>query len=268
MICVQHLTKTYDDWVRGAVYALQGVSFSAFSCEIFGLLGPNGAGKTTLLRILGTLLRPTSGTATVNGYDVVRQSALVRHQIGFVSANTAVYDRMTAWETVEFFGRLYGMSSDELRERMEDIFERLGMQEMRDVLGSKMSTGMKQKVSIARALVHDPPVLVFDEATSGLDVVAARALLSTVRQLREHGKCVIFSTHVMREAEKLCDRIAILYRGQLLLEGLLKNVMDEYGEPDLEELFFRLVTHQQDQGGSVPRHGQSAPRAAVSPEGA
>jgi sodium transport system ATP-binding protein len=169
------------------------------------------------------------------------QASHVRHQIGFVSTNTAVYDRMTAWEMVEYFGRLYGLKEEPLRERMEAIFERLQMNEIRDLLGAKMSTGMKQKVSIARAIVHDPPVLIFDEATSGLDVLVARALLKTVAELRDHGKCVIFSTHIMREAEKLCDRIAIMHRGHLLAEGTLGELCDQHEQNDLEELFFRLI---------------------------
>ncbi len=223
MIHVRHLTKHYADFKRGTIHALDDVSFDALPGQIYGLLGPNGAGKTTVLRILSTVLRPSRGTATVNGYDVVTQASLVRRQIGFMSANTAVYDRMTAWEMVEYFGRLYGMAAEPLRERMEDLFTRLQMNEIRDVLGAKMSTGMKQKVSIARAIVHDPPVLIFDEATSGLDVLVARALLKTVAELRDHGKCVVFSTHIMREAEKLCDRIAIMHRGHILAEGTLER---------------------------------------------
>jgi sodium transport system ATP-binding protein len=125
---------------------------------------------------------------------------------------------------------------------MEELFTRLKMNDIRDVLGAKMSTGMKQKVSIARAIVHDPPVLVFDEATSGLDVLVARALLQTVAELRDHGKCVVFSTHIMREAEKLCDRIAIMHRGHILSEGTLAELRDRYGDEDLEEIFFRLIS--------------------------
>jgi sodium transport system ATP-binding protein len=244
VIYARDLTKSYADLRRGQFVALDRVSFDALPGKIFGLLGPNGAGKTTALRILSTVLRPTAGTATVNGYDVVTQPALVRRQIGFVSANTAVYDRMSAWEMVEYFGRLYGMSDEHLRERMEDLFARLKMNDIRDLLGAKMSTGMKQKVSIARAIVHDPPVVIFDEATVGLDVLVARALLETVAQLRDHGKCVVFSTHIMREAEKLCDRIAIIHRGSILAEGTLGELGDRYGEHDLEELFFRLITEK------------------------
>jgi sodium transport system ATP-binding protein len=242
MIHVRHLSKYYADLKRGKIFALSGVSFDALPGQIYGLLGPNGAGKTTLLRILSTVLTPSGGSASINGHDVVTQPSLVRHQIGFVSANTAVYDRMTAWEMVEYFGRLYGLEDEALRQRMNELFERLKMNDFRDVLGAKLSTGMRQKVSIARAIVHDPPVLIFDEATVGLDVLVARALLKTVAELREHGKCIVFSTHIMREAEKLCDRISIMHRGHILAEGTLGELRDRHDEQDLEELFFRLIS--------------------------
>jgi sodium transport system ATP-binding protein len=241
MIQARQLTKTYTDLRRGRFVALDRVSFYAAPGEIFGLLGPNGAGKTTALRILSTVLRPSSGAARVNGYDVVTQPGEVRHQIGFVSANTGVYDRMTAWEMVEYFGRLYGLSEDRLRLRMEEIFSRLKMNDIRDLLGSKMSTGMKQKVSIARAIVHDPPVLIFDEPTTGLDVLVSRALLQTIDELRDGGKCIVFSTHIMREAERLCDRVAIMHRGRILAEGTLETLRQQHEEHDLEELFFQLI---------------------------
>ncbi len=245
MIEASSLTKVYADLRRGPFVALDRLSFSAQSGEVFGLLGPNGAGKTTALRILSTVLVPTSGTATVSGFDCVTQPDMVRHHIGFMSANTAVYDRMTAWEMVEFFGRLYGMEKDQLRERMEQLFDRLQMQKIRDLLGAKMSTGMKQKVSIARAIVHDPPVLIFDEATSGLDVLVARALLDTVAELRDQGKCIVFSTHIMREAERLCDRVAIMHEGRILAEGTIEQLRHDHSQPDLEELFFELIRRQE-----------------------
>jgi sodium transport system ATP-binding protein len=247
MINVRELTKSYHDLRRGQFFALTGISFDAKPGQIFGRLGPNGAGKSTALRILSTVLRPTSGTATINGYDVLTQPSLVRRQIGFVSTNTAMYDRMTAWEMVEYFGRLYDLDDDLLHRRMESIFHRLQMNNIRDVLGSKMSTGMKQKVSIARAIVHDPPVLVFDEATVGLDVLVARALLKTVAELREQGKCIVFSTHIMREAERLCDSIAIMHRGSILAEGSLGELLELHGERDLEELFFGLISKYDEQ---------------------
>ncbi len=253
MIHAQQLTKCYADLRRGQFVALDGVSFDAQPGQIYGLLGPNGAGKTTALRILSTMLRPTSGTATVDGFDVVTQPAQVRRQIGFMSANTGVYDRMSAWEMVEYFGRLHGLAPEPLRGRMESLFARLQMNDIRDLLGSKMSTGMKQKVSIARAIVHDPPVLIFDEATSGLDVLVARALLKTVAELREQGKCVIFSTHIMREAEKLCDRIAIIHRGSILAEGTLEELCEAHQERDLEELFFQLISRFDETAAAVAR---------------
>jgi sodium transport system ATP-binding protein len=241
MIRVTRLTKAYDDLRRGRFEAVRGVDFECRPGEIFGLLGPNGAGKTTILRILATILKPTGGTAEIDGCDVEREADIVRRKIGFVSANTSLYERMSAWETVEHFGRLHGFSRSELRDRMERLFDRLRMTEFRDTQGGKLSTGMRQKVLIARALVHDPPVLIFDEPTSGLDVLVARALLRTILELRDQGKCILFSTHIMREAEKLCDRIAIMDHGRILTRGTLAELRQRHGENDLEELFFRLL---------------------------
>jgi sodium transport system ATP-binding protein len=260
MINVHGLTKHYTDLHRGQIVALEAVSFHTRAGQIYGLLGPNGAGKTTALRILSTVLLPTAGSATINGFDIITQPAEVRRQIGFMSASTAVYDRMSGWEMVEYFGRLYGLGENQLHDRMAQLFERLKMNDTRDVLGAKMSTGMKQKVSVARALVHDPPVLIFDEATSGLDVLVARALLNTVAELRDHGKCVIYSTHIMREAEKLCDRVAIVHRGHLLAEGTLEELRDLHHEQDLEELFFQLITHH-DETHPQPSHARPAAAA-------
>jgi len=242
MIHVDGLTKHYADLRRGRFVALDGISFGAKPGQIFGLLGPNGAGKTTTLRILSTMLKPTAGSARVNGYDVLTQPSQVRRQIGYMSANTAIYDRMTSWELVEYFGRLNGSEPEPLRERMEDIFRRLKMNDIRDLLGAKMSTGMKQKVSIARAIVHDPPVLIFDVAPAGRAVWGARALLETVAERRDHGKGIIFSTHIMREAERLCDHLAIVHKGVILAEGTLDELRQRYEEHDLEELFFQLIS--------------------------
>src|SRR5438477_4278184 len=228
MIHVEHLTKSFRDLRRGTVLAVAGVSFEAKPGEVFGLLGPNGAGKTTTLRMLCTVLKPTSGIATIAGYDVATQPGKVRENIGFLSANTAVYDRMSAWELVEYFGRLHGLGRERLRPRMEQVFADLQMNDFRDVLGAKMSTGMRQKVSIARAIVHDPPVLIFDEPTLGLDVLVARAVLQNVARLRDLGKCVLYSTHIMREVEKLCDRVAIVGRGRILTCGTLDELRGQY----------------------------------------
>ncbi len=241
MVEAHELTKAYPDLQTGQFVALDRVSFQVGPGEIFGLLGPNGAGKTTALRILSTVLRPTSGFARVNGFDVVTHPYEVRHSIGFVSSNTAIYERMTAWEMVEYFGKLYGLEASRLAARMELVFEQLNMNDIRDIAGARMSTGMKQKVSIARAIVHDPPVLVFDEASLGLDVLVARALLEIISKLRDTGKCIIFSTHIMREVERLCDRVGILYRGRMLASGTLDELAEQYQERDFEEMFFKML---------------------------
>jgi sodium transport system ATP-binding protein len=242
MIVVENLEKSFRDLRRGVVRAVDGVSFEARPGEIFGLLGPNGAGKTTTMRILCTVLKPTGGRATVAGFDVASQAAEVRRHIGFMSATTAIYDRMSAWELVGYFGRLYGMTEEKLRERLETIFTTLQMNDFRDMLGAKMSTGMRQKVSIARAIVHDPPVLIFDEPTAGLDVLVARAVMQNIEQLRALGKCVVFSTHIMREVERLCDRVAIISKGKVQACGTLAELRDRFGQNDVEELFFSLVS--------------------------
>jgi sodium transport system ATP-binding protein len=242
MIEVSNLRKSFRDLRRGLVHAVDGVSFEARPGEVFGLLGPNGAGKTTTMRILCTVLQPSGGTARISGYDVATQPNLVRQHIGFLSANTAIYDRMSAWELVDYFGRLYGMNEEHLQQRMEEVFTSLQMNEFRDTLGARMSTGMRQKVSIARAIIHDPPVLIFDEPTNGLDVLVARSVLDNIKRLRDLGKCVLFSTHILREVERLCDRVAIVSRGRVQASGTVAELRERYGQQDLEELFFQLVS--------------------------
>ncbi len=241
LVQVQNLCKSYPDATQGEFVALDNVSFVAKAGEVFGLLGPNGAGKTTALRILATILQPTSGSVRVFNFDVTQQADYVRHSIGFVSNNTAIYDRMSAWELVEYFGRLYALPDDHLYPRMEKIFRKLQMEDFKECPGAKMSTGMKQKTSIARALIHDPPVLIFDEASLGLDVMVARALQSIVMDLRDQGKCIIYSTHIMREVERLCDRVAIIYKGKVVDSGTLEDLAERHQQNDFEELFFQLL---------------------------
>jgi sodium transport system ATP-binding protein len=243
-IVVEQLTKQFADLRTGPFTALDHVSFEVKPGEVFGLLGPNGAGKTTCLRILSTVLKPTSGRAVVAGYDVAKKPQEVRARMGFLSNNTGIYDRMTSWELVEHFGRLYGIPEDYLQERIAVLFERLKMTSIRDMLGSKMSTGMKQKVSIARAMIHDPPVLIFDEPTSGLDVLVARNVIDEVEALRDQEKCIIYSTHIMSEVEKLCHRIAIIYRGKILAAGSVKELAEQNDQPSLDELFFKLINQE------------------------
>jgi sodium transport system ATP-binding protein len=237
MIEVEGLTKSFD----GVTTAVDDVTFTVKPGEVFGLLGPNGAGKTTTLRILCTVLKPTAGYATVAGHDIATQAGNVRRSVGFLSANTGVYDRMSAWEMVEYYGKLYGLRGAALKDRLDELFTTLQMNDFRDVNGGKLSTGMKQKVSIARALIHDPPVLIFDEPTNGLDVIVQRAVLKNISALRGRGKTILFSTHIMSEVEKLCDRVAIMARGRIVATGTREELRMQYGQPDLEELFFQLV---------------------------
>lgn len=241
MIEVRELSKWFPAAGEPKI-AVDGIQFTVRPGEVFGLLGPNGAGKTTTLRMLCTVLKPSAGTASVAGFDVATQASEVRRHVGFLSANTGVYDRMTAWEMVRYYGRLNEIPPDLLQERLNDLFTMLQMNDFRDVPGGKMSTGMKQKVSIARALVNDPPVLIFDEPTAGLDVLVQRAVLDNIRQLRGQGKTIVFSTHIMREVEKLCDRVAVMRRGKIVACGTLNDLREMYKQDDLEELFFTLVS--------------------------
>jgi sodium transport system ATP-binding protein len=241
VIEADNLSKEFRDKTRGSIRAVDGVSFRCEPGRVYGLLGANGAGKTTTLRMLATILTPTGGTARVAGCDIRQEPAKVRSRIGFLSTATALYGRLTAREMIEYFGRLYGLGEDALARRIQVIFERLDMAEFADRRCDKLSTGMKQKVSIARTLVHDPPVMIFDEPTLGLDVMAARAITHFIRECREMGKTVIFSTHVMSEAAKLCDTIGIIHGGRLIAEGTLGELRERHQEDDLEEIFVRVV---------------------------
>ncbi len=236
MIEARHLIKRFRDKKRGTVSAVNGVSFCCRPGEIYGLLGANGAGKTTTLRMLATILGPTEGTAVVAGFDVKKEPQKVRSCVGFLSTATALYGRLSALEMVEYFGRLHGLEEAVLHNRIDAIFERLEMNDFRDRRCDKLSTGMKQK-----ALVHDPSVMIFDEPTVGLDVMAARTIVGFIRECRDHGKTVIFSTHVMSEVEKLCDQIGIIHDGKLMAEGTLAELRARFGLEDLEDIFVKVV---------------------------
>ena len=241
MIAARHLTKTFRDKKRGEIRAADDISFSVAPGQIYGLLGANGAGKTTTLRVLATLLAPTSGTATVAGFDVVRDAQKVRANVGFLAASTALYGRLTAREMISYFGRLNGMTDAAIRARIKQLSAELDMGEFLDRRCEKFSTGMKQKTSIARTLVHDPAVMIFDEPTLGLDVMTARSIVRFVRDCKARGKTVIYSTHVMSEVEKICDVIGIIHGGKLLAEGTLAELRARYREQDMEEIFVRAV---------------------------
>jgi sodium transport system ATP-binding protein len=241
MIETRGLTKVFRDKKRGEIRAVDNVSFVCKPGQIYGLLGANGAGKTTTLRMLATILEPTDGTAVVCGHDVVDDPQKVRTNVGFLSAATALYPRLTAQEMVEYFGRLNGLDDSTLKKRVDDIFRRLDMDSFRDRRCDKLSTGMKQKTSIARTLIHDPQVMIFDEPTIGLDIMTARTIIGFIRECRGRGKTVIFSTHVMSEVEKLCDTIGIIQSGKLLAEGSLEELRARHNEADLEEIFVKIV---------------------------
>jgi len=241
MIETRALTKTFRDKKRGEVHAVDGVSLTAQPGRIYGLLGANGAGKTTLLRMLATLLRPTAGTAIVAGHEVTAEPGKVRAHVGFLAASTALYGRLTAREMIAYFGLLHGMTEGAVAARIKVLADRLDMHDFLDRRCEKFSTGMKQKTSIARTLVHDPAVMIFDEPTLGLDVMTARAIVRFVRECREQGKTVIYSTHVMSEVEKLCDTIGIIHDGRLLDEGTLDELRVRHGREDMEDIFVHVV---------------------------
>jgi sodium transport system ATP-binding protein len=241
MIVARNLTKTFRDRKRGDIHAAENISFSVAPGQIYGLLGANGAGKTTTLRMLATLLRPTSGSATVAGHDVAEESQAVRAKVGFLAASTALYGRLTARETLAYFGRLNGISESDIRARTQRLSDELEMHEFLDRRCDKFSTGMKQKTSIARTLIHDPAVMIFDEPTVGLDIMAARTIVRFVRECRAAGKTVIYTTHIMSEVEKLCDVIGIIHAGKLLAEGTLDDLRQRYHEREMEEIFVSAV---------------------------
>jgi sodium transport system ATP-binding protein len=241
MIEVHQLSKTFRDKKRGEIRAVDGVSFCCRPGEIFGLLGPNGAGKTTLLRMLATILAPTSGTATVAGFDIGGQPEAVRRNIGYLTGSAALYERLTAREMVTYFAELHGLPPARRAERIAAVFAALDIDEFADRRCDKLSTGQKQRVSIARAILHEPPVLFFDEPTAGLDVIAARTILRFIRRCRGEGRTVVFSTHIMSEVEALCDRIAVIYGGRIAAVGTLAELRAQTGETAFENVFLRLI---------------------------
>jgi sodium transport system ATP-binding protein len=240
-VIVRQLSKVFHDDSRGEVRAVDGIEFECRPGEIFGLLGANGAGKTTTLRILSTILKPTAGTASLMGHDVEDDPESVRRKLGFHSATTALYPRLTARETLDFFARINGYPTRRVAERVQLLVARFGLGEYAGALVDRLSQGMKQKVSIARTIAHDPPVLIFDEPTVGLDVLNAIELRNIIAELRAEGKTILFSTHIMSEAEKLCDRIAILHRGRIHACDTLANLRVATGQHYLEDIFVHYV---------------------------
>jgi sodium transport system ATP-binding protein len=243
-VAVNQLAKTFYDEARGDVHAVQGIDFECHAGEIFGLLGANGAGKTTTLRMLSTILAPTSGSVQIMGHDVAKEGEAVRKSLGFYSASTALYPRLTARETIEFFARINQYPPEKVAERVNYLVTRFGIERYANVRIDKLSSGMKQKVSIARTVAHDPPLLIFDEPTVGLDVINALEMQEVIKEFRTQGKTVVFSTHIMSEAEKLCDRIAIIHSGRILACGTLNELRQLTGVHYLEDIFVHYVKGQ------------------------
>lgn len=241
MIRVSNLTKKYEDPDGGEVAAVTDASLTCAAGEIYGLLGPNGAGKTTALRCLATVLAPTSGTADIAGHDLIRDPEAVRRSIGFLSASTGLYARLTPRETLRFFASLYGLAGDALEARVEATLQLFDVTEYADRPNDRLSTGMKQRVGIARAVVHDPPVIILDEPTSGLDPIVTQTVEQAVQSLAAAGKCVLFSTHSLSQAEDICHRIGVIGHGRVLAEGTIQELCEKTATPNLRQAFFALV---------------------------
>lgn len=235
MISVRGLTKRF-----GAVTAVDGVSFDVSSGEVFGLLGENGAGKTTTLRMLATLLKPTEGGAFIGGIDLCERPHEVRRIVGILFEG-GVYDRLTARENIRYFGRLHGLGGKELEARIDHLLATFSMTEYADRRAGHFSKGMRQKVVIARSVVHDPQVLFMDEPTSGLDVTAARLVHDFVAHAKAQGKTIIFSSHNMTEVEKLCDRVGVIHKGRLTALGTVAELVQQARAHSFEEAFVGLV---------------------------
>jgi sodium transport system ATP-binding protein len=236
MIEFQNLTKTYGDF-----RAVDGLSLRIEPGEVYALLGPNGAGKTTALRCLATLLAPTSGTVVVNGHDVRRDPIEVRRSLAFLAASMGLYQRLTTREMLLYFGRLNGLEERALRARVDELVELFELHDFQNRLCGRLSTGQRQRVSIARAILHDPPALILDEPTLGLDLVSGRGIYAMIHLARMRGKAILFSTHQMEEVELLADRVGVISRGGLVAEGTVQELIERTGQKNLARAFLSLI---------------------------
>jgi len=239
MIDVGQISKSFGR--HAEIKAVAGISFQAADGAITGLLGPNGAGKTTLLRMLATLIVPDGGNASIDGMDIVRDRAEVRRRVGVLSDARGLYVRLTARENVRYYGRLHGMRDQALEARVERLLHELGIGDLADRRTQGFSQGERMKVAIARALVHDPQVMLLDEPTNGLDIMSTRNLRELLRAMRAAGKCILFSSHVMQEVSALCDTIVIIGHGRVVAQGTGPELMSLAGEASLEDAFVRLL---------------------------
>lgn len=236
MINIENLSKSF-----GKVQAIKNVSFQAENGRITGLLGPNGAGKSTTLRSLSTVLKPNTGTLQVDGIDIKTDPQQARLKLGVLPHNSGIYPRLSARENIAYFGRLNGMDEAHLAKRSDELIEMLEMKEFADRRAKGFSQGQRTKVALARALVHQPPNVVLDEPTNGLDVMATRALREVIRRLRDDGHCVLFSSHIMQEVAALCDNIIIIAHGRVVAQGSPEEIREQTGESDLEEAFVKAI---------------------------
>lgn len=236
MIAIEGLTKRY-----GTVRAVNGVSFRADDGKVTGLLGPNGAGKTTTLRMLSSLIRPDAGRALVDGIDVVTRPYQALARLGVLPDSRGLYPRLSAREHLEYFGALHGLAPSALRARISHLVELLDMSSIIDRRVVGFSQGERTKVAIARALVHDPRNVVLDEATNGLDVMSTRAMRTVIRELASHGRCILFSSHVMQEVTELCDHIVVFAAGRVVADGTPDALRAATGETNLEDAFMKII---------------------------
>lgn len=243
MVQTTKISKAFRDGSK-TIQAVESVDFEARPSQIHALLGVNGAGKTTLLRMLSTVIRPTAGTATLNGFDVGTDAAKVRASIGFLSTSTALYGRLTGREMLAYFAGLYGFEGSEMKDRVHSALAQTQAESFADQLCDRMSTGQKQRISIARAIVHGPPILLFDEPTAGLDILAAQTVLEFLESARDQGKTIVFSTHNMNEVERLADQVTAIHQGQVKGTGTLDQIKEATGQPTAEQAFLQLITQK------------------------
>jgi len=247
MLRAESLRKVFYPPRGEAVEAVKGATFSVEPGEVFGLLGPNGAGKTTLLRMLGTIISPTSGHCWIGNIRTDEAKDDIRKDIGFLSGNTKLYGRLTASEVLTYFGRLYGMPDDRIHARIEELAALLDMKAFLNRRCEALSTGQTQKVSIARVILHDPKVLILDEPTLGLDIMTSRTILDFILHAKDRGHSIIFSTHYMTEAEMLCDRVGLIYAGELLAIDTKDQICAIAGATNLQQAFLNLVGESAEQ---------------------
>ncbi len=236
MIEVKNLTKEFN-----GVIALKGVSFRVNEGEVFAYLGPNGAGKTTTVNVLATLLTPTAGKAIVAGYEVSKDGMEIRRLIGYLPEDSGLYPNLTICENLDFIAGLYRINKDERKEKIGELLEFFDLWEKKDVLASRLSKGMKQKVGIARAMINDPKILFLDEPTSGLDPGMAREVLKMILRLKKEGKTIFMTTHLLARAEQVCDSIALINKGQILCAGKLSDIKNKLKSKSLEDVYFTLM---------------------------